>query len=144
MRRTESQQSDKNAKSIAALGLGVLIAFGIELVVLLIGSVLVSAGVLRPDTEMQAAAAACLLGCFAGGRFACKDWKSGRLLCGLLCGLFCFLLIFLVAIMSSDHFEMKGQGLVELAACLIGGGLAGMTARHKRKKKRTTGKGSRK
>ena len=121
---------------MAALGLGVLLAFGVELMILLLGSVLVSAGILRPDSGMQVSAAACLIGCFAGGCFACGKWKEARLLCGLLCGLLCFVIILLIALMSTDSAKLGGEGLVELAACLIGGGLAGVSARRRKQRKR--------
>ena len=136
MHKSEVRQNDKNAKSMAALGLGVLLAFGVELMILLLGSVLVSAGILRPDSGMQVSAAACLIGCFAGGCFACGKWREARLLCGLLCGLLCFVVILLVALISTGSMKFGGEGLIELAACLIGGGLAGASARKKKSKKR--------
>jgi len=136
MHRSEARQNDKNAKSMAALGLGVLLAFGVELMILLLGSVMVSAGILRADSGMQVSAAACLIGCFTGGCFACGKWREARLLCGLLCGLLCFVVILLVALLSTDNVRLGGEGLIELAACLIGGGLAGVSARRRKAKKR--------
>lgn len=136
MRRTEARQSDGSVKHIVALGLGALLALGIELIVLLLGSVAVSAGVLRANTEMQVTAAACLIGCVAGGCFACSCWGSRRLLCGLLTGLLCFVFIFFVALISADEFKFGSQGLIEIAGCLIGGGLAGMAGAGKKKKRR--------
>ena len=138
MRKTEKHQGGDGAPSAVALLLGLLFAFGVELIVLLLGSFLVSAEVFRPDTEMQVTATACLIGCFIGGSVACRKWKSGKLLCGLLVGLLCFALIFVIAIISSDNFELKGQGLIELAGCLIGGGFAGIVGRSRKKKKHKT------
>ena len=138
MHKSEARQSEKNAKSIASLGLGVLFAFGVELMILLIGALLVSTGILRADSGMQVSAAACLIGCFLGGCIACRQWREGRLLCGLLCGLLCFLIICFISLISSGNIKLGGEGLIELAACLIGGGLAGTAARKRKAKKRKT------
>ena len=138
MRRTEKRKGEDSAKSAVALLLGVLFAFGVELIVLLLGSFLVSVEVFRPDAETQVTAAACLIGCFVGGSIACRKWKTGKLLCGLLVGLLCFALIFVIALVSSNNFELRGQGLIELAGCLIGGGIAGIIGRRKKTKKHKT------
>lgn len=136
MHKSEVKQSGKSTKSMAALGGGVLLALGVELVVLLLGSVLVSSGFLRLDSGMQVGAAACLTGCFTGGCFACKKWKESRLVCGVLCGLLCFAVILTIALLSGGSAKLGGEGLIELAACLIGGGLAGVSARKKKPRKR--------
>ncbi len=136
MRRTEVRQGGGKSRSFITLGLGALLALGVEMMVLLMGSFAVSVGVLRADTEMQLTAAACLIGCFIGASFACTYWDSHRLLCGLLTGLSCFALILLVAMISADEFKIGVQGLVELAGCMIGGGLAGFVCVKKKRKKR--------
>lgn len=136
MRKTEARQHDGGARKALMLLLGALLALGIELIVLLLGSVAVSAGILRTDTETQVTAAACLLGCFIGGSFACAHWDSKRLLAGLLSGLICFALILLVALILGDGLEIGTKGLIELAGCVVGGGLAGVLAGRKKKKKR--------
>ena len=135
MRNGDSRRSGGGAKSVLTLIMGALLALGIELLLLLLGAVTVSAGILRVDTGMQVTAAACLLGCFIGGSFACRDWKSHRLLAGLLTGICCFVLIFLGAL-TGRGFKFGTQALIELASCVIGGGLAGLLAGRKKPKKR--------
>lgn len=136
MRKTEVRQ-EPGVQNLLALLLGGLLALGIELVVLLLGSIAASAGVLRTDTAAQVTAAACLLGCFIGGTFACGRWKTRRLPAGLLTGLICFILILLVGLFSGG-LAFGTQALIELAGCIVGGGLAGVLAGRKKPKKRKT------
>lgn len=135
MRKKESRQSGGASQNVLALVLGALVALGVELLLLLLGAVAVSAGILRADTTMQVTAAACLIGCFVGGSFACGSWKSHRLPAGVLTGVCCFALILLVALICGD-FEFGAQALIELAGCAVGGGLAGLLAGRKKTKKR--------
>lgn len=137
MRKTEGRDAGA-AQPVLSLLLGGLLALGIEMAVLLIGSVAVSKGILRVDAAPQITAAACLLGCLVGGCLAGKSWKSKRLLAGLAVGLICFVLILLLALVTGDGVELGAQALLELAACLVGGGLAGLLAGRSRKKKRLT------
>lgn len=136
MRGTEMRQRGGSMKRITALGLGVLLALGVELTVLLLGSIAVSAGVLRADTTMQTTVAACLIGCFTGACFVCGCWRDKCLIGGLLTGLLCFALILVVALIGAERFEFGGQGIIEFSGCLIGGGLAGVTKSRKKTKHR--------
>ncbi len=136
MRRTEPGRSQSRGQQIAVLILGALLALGIELIVIFLGSIAVSSGVLRPDTAAQTTAAACLIGCFIGGSLACARWDARRLFAGLLTGVFCFLLILLIAFLMDGDPEIGTQALIECAGCLVGGGIAGVLAGGKKKKKR--------
>lgn len=136
MRKPETQQSRGMAQNLVALLLGGLLALGIELIVLLLGSVAVSAGILKADATSQVTVVACLIGCFVGGSLACSRWSTRRFFGGLLTGVTCFLLILLVAVLLGDGPEIETQALIELAGCVIGGGLAGILAGGKKKKKR--------
>ena len=125
-----------NAVQMATgVALGGLLALGIELTILLLGSLAVSSGVLKEDAALQLTAAACVLGCFGGGLLACARWKSRRLLGGLAAGLVCFLLILAVGLLMSDGVVLGIQTLIELAGCLCGGALAGMLGGGKKKKR---------
>lgn len=137
MHKSEARQTGGAARLSLSLALGGLLALGIELVVLLLGAVAVSRGILRADTAPQITAVACLLGGLVGGSFACRRWPSKRLLAGLGTGCVCFVLILAVALLMGDSFEIGLQGLIELAACVVGGGLAGLFAgKGKKKRKR--------
>lgn len=136
MRRTEPGRSESRAQQITVLILGALLALGMELIVIFLGSLAVSAGILKPDAAAQTTAAACLIGCFIGGSLACKRWSSKRLFAGLLTGLFCFLLILVISFLLDGAPEIGTQALIECAGCLVGGGIAGVLAGGKKKKKR--------
>lgn len=135
MRKTEAGKSEVGAQRALSLLLGALLALGIALIILLIGSVAVSAGILRADSSAQVTAAACLLGCLAGGGFTVSRWRSQRLIAGLLTGIFTFVLILILALING-RIKFGAQALIELAACLVGGGLAGVLMGKRKKKKR--------
>ncbi len=116
-----------NAVQMATgVALGGLLALGIELVILLLGALAVSNGILKENSTSQLTAAACVLGCIGGGLLACSKWKSRRLVGGLLTGVVCYLLILAVGLLISDDLTFGPQALIELAGCLCGGALAGM------------------
>lgn len=136
----KAEERGTNAVQMATgVALGGLLALGIELMILLLGSLAVSRGILKEDAALQLTAAACVLGCFGGGLLACSKWKSRRLLGGLAAGAVCYLLILAVGMLMSDQLVFGAQALIELAGCLCGGALAGMLGGGKRKK-RTAGR----
>ena len=102
---------------------------------LLLGAAAVSRGILKDSAAPQLTAAACVLGCFAGGLLACARWKSRRLLGGLAAGAVCYLLILAVGLLMSEALALGGQALVELAGCLCGGALAGVLSGGRKKKR---------
>ena len=125
-----------NAVQMATgVALGGLLALGVELVILLLGSAAVSNGILKEDAVPQLTAAACVLGCFGGGLLACARWKSRRLLGGLAAGAVCYLLILAVSLLMSDGLVLGTQALIELAGCLCGGALAGILCGSRRQRR---------
>ena len=132
----KAEMQGTNAVQMATgVVLGGLLALGVELMILLLGSLAVSNGLLKEDAAPQLTAAACVLGCFGGGLLACARWKSKRLLGGLAAGAVCYLLILAVGLLMSDELVLGVQALVELAGCLCGGALAGMLGGGRRKKR---------
>ena len=132
----KAEAQGNNAVQMATgVVLGGLLALGVELMILLLGSLAVSNGILKEEAAPQTTAAACVLGGFGGGLLACARWKSRRLLGGLAAGAVCYLLILAVGLLMSDGIVLGAQALIELAGCLCGGALAGML-RGGRKKKR--------
>lgn len=133
----KAEERGTNAVQMATgVALGGLLALGVELIVLLLGALAVSNGILKEDAAPQVTAAACVLGCFIGGVFACARWRSRRLLGGLAAGMLCYLLLLAVGLLMSDGAELGVQALIELAGCLCGGAMAGLLGGG-RKKKRT-------
>lgn len=135
MRKAEAQGANA-VQMTAAVALGGLLALGVALMVLLVGAVAVSQGVIKEDAAPQVTAAACVLGCFAGGMLACTRWGSRRLIAGLCAGAMCWLLLLTVAFLMSGGPGVGLQALIELAGCLCGGAAAGMLS-GRGKKKRT-------
>ena len=95
MRKAEAQGANA-VQMTAAVALGGLLALGVELMVLLLGAVAVSRGVLKEDAAPQLTATACVLGCLIGGLLTCVRWRSRRLLAGLATGSVCYLLLLAV------------------------------------------------
>ncbi len=137
MRKGEAQGANA-AQMVTAVALGGLLALGVELMVLLLGAVAVSNGILKEDAAAQVTAAACVLGCLIGGLLACSRWSARRLLAGLAVGAVCCLLILAVSLLMGEGFQLGSQALVELAGCLCGGAVAGVFGGRKGKKKRTS------
>lgn len=135
MRKAEMKREPDRLQGALALLLGGLLALGMELLMLLAGAIAVSAGIIRVDAAPQITAAACLIGCFFGGVFACARWNSRRLFGGLLTGGICFLLIVLISLVSGKT-EFGVQALIELAGCLVGGCLAGAASIGRKKGRR--------
>ena len=135
MRKAEAQGAGA-VQSVTAVMLGGLLALGVELMVLLLGAVAVSNGILKEDAAAQVTAAACVIGCLAGGLLACIRCSSKRMLAGLAVGAVCCLLIVSVGLLMGDGLRLGVQALIELAGCLCGGALAGMLCAGKTKKKR--------
>lgn len=132
----KAEERGTNAVQMATgVALGGLLALGVELVILLLGALAVSNGILKEDSAPQLTAAACVLGCFAGGLLACSRWRSRRLLGGLAAGTVCYLLILAVSLLMSDVPTLGAQALIELAGCLCGGALAGMLGGRQKKKR---------
>lgn len=139
MGKTDKQGA--NAVHLAlALLLGGLLALGVEIIVLLLGAMAVSKGILSDDAAAQVTVVACVLGCLIGGMFACRRWTAKRLVAGVGAGAVCFLLILAGGLLMGDGLDLGSQGMLELAACLCGGAVAGLLSRKKKKGKRTARK----
>jgi len=132
----KSEMQGANAVQMATgVALGGLLALGMELFILLLGALAVSRGILKEDAAPQLTAAACVLGCLAGGLLACARWKSRRFLGGIATGAVCYLLILAVGLLMSDSLRLGAQALIELAGCLCGGALAGLLGGGRKKKR---------
>ena len=137
MRKAEAQGGGA-ALAVTAVMLGGLLALGVALMVLLVGAIAVSGGILKEDSSAQVTAAACVAGCFVGGLLACTRCASRRLPAGLAVGGVCCLLIVAVGLLMGDELQLGAQALIELAGCLCGGAIAGMLCGGRPKKKRAS------
>lgn len=137
MRKAEVQGANAVQMTVTMV-LGGLLALGVELIILLLGAVAVSRGILREDISPQLTAAACVVGCLIGGVLTCAQWGSRRLLAGLATGGVCYLLMLAVGLLMNNGPELGPQALIELAGCLCGGALAGVFSGKGKKKKHST------
>ena len=139
MSKADAGQKGTSLRGMLALLLGGLLAIGVELVVLLLGAIMVSAGIIRTDAVPRITAAACLVGCMIGGLLTCACWNAKRLFGGLLTGMVCFLLIVLISLFGGNH-EFSLQCVLELGCCVVGGGLAGIASAGRKKTRKKTRK----
>ena len=134
MHKTETGRN--RGQLVKALILGALLALGLALIMILLGSVAVSVGIFKPDAGEQIAVAACVIGSILGARLACAQWSSKRIVAGLLTGVLCFLLILLISLLTGGELKPGSQALIECAGCLLGGGISGILAGGRKKKRR--------
>lgn len=106
------------------------------LTVLGAASVLVRSGLLSGGREGSAVIVACLLGGFAGGLFAVWRERSMSLPVGLGVGLVLFLLLLSAGVLFYQNTPAAHSVGTVAAACLCGGGLAGVLGRSGGGKKR--------
>ena len=135
MQRAEGRDNGAGHMTAGVL-LGGLLALGVEIVILLLGSLAIANRILKEDAALQLTAAACVAGCAAGGWLTCAWWPARRLLAGLAAGAVCFLLILAVGLMSGDGLSFGPQAWIELAGCLCGGAAAGLLFRGGKRKKK--------
>lgn len=135
MHRAEERETGAVHMTAGVL-LGGLLALGVELVILLLGSVAMANGIVKEDAALQLTAAACVVGCLVGGWLTCAWWQSRRLLAGLAAGAVCFLLILAVGLVSGEELSFGLQAWLELAGCLCGGAAAGLLFRGGKRKRK--------
>ena len=119
-----------------ALGVsaGAVIALVICLGILAIAAAGIARGWLAEDWSGRITVAAALVGAFIGG--VCGQRWYRHTLVGLGSGLVLCLILLAVGALLLDSLPTGGEGLGVLLAAAVGGGLAGLAARPRRKKKR--------
>ena len=122
--------------AMCALLRGGALAGAACILTLLLGAVLISAGLARESWMPGMVLAACVLGALVGGlTTGCRLGGSG-LLSGLGVGTVLFLLLLTAGLLVYEDASLERGGAALLCACLCGGGLAGLICRRKPKKKR--------
>lgn len=134
--RNKGSKTEHGLGPVPALIFGVLLAAGLVLILLLLGAGAISKGVLQVDCAPRLTVAICLCSSLVGGLFTCRCWTQRRVLGGLAVGVLGFGCILLAALLSGQEIEWDSHALAELAGCLLGGGLAGLFSREKRKARR--------
>ena len=134
-KRGETGQRPWLRATLAALR-GGLLACGAAVLLLLAAACLISAGVAGERWLAGVVPGACVAGSLLGGLYAVS--RSGRrsLAVGLGTGITLFLLLLCGGLLLYDAAGLERDGAGILCACLCGGGLAGVLALPRKKKRR--------
>ena len=132
----KSKEPVQPAAARAALGVsaGAGIALAVSLVILAGAAAGISAGWLVEEWGSRIVAAAALVGGLVGGLCALR-WQRHPLM-GLGTGLLFGLLLLALGLVLLDARPRGAGALPVLLAAAVGGGLAGLTARPRKRKKR--------
>lgn len=131
----KSDKKATNKKTATAMITGTLGALLIAMLLLLVCSAAISAGVLKMENSRGLAVFICALSCFCGGLFVVRSCGKTALPLGVGTGfLFSLLLTMLGHLLFEDAEFGMGQLLI-LCICLCSGALAGLIGK-KRKKRR--------
>ncbi|WP_158099317.1 TIGR04086 family membrane protein [Pseudoflavonifractor sp. An85] len=125
MRKDEGKRGSP-AQMVLGVALGTAIAVVVELLVLLLGAVAISGGVMREDSQLQLVALGCVLGSLVGGLVCASRWPVRKLLGGLAVGATYDVLLWLVSLARGGGRVSDVRGVVVLVCCLCGGTLAGL------------------
>ena len=139
MKKRDRRQEEPGKQwidSMCDLLKGGAVAGVVTILALLIGAVLVSAGVLRERWMSGAVLSVCVLGAFVGGLYAIGKIGSRSLLVGLGVSCVLFLLLLTAGLLAYDTTSMEQGGAGILCACLCGGGIAGILGSRPKKKRR--------
>lgn len=121
--------------AIASL-LGGAIASVVALLLLLLCSFAISAGMLSQKMELQMTIAACVIGSFFGGSVTRNRWGCKYLLAGLSAGGVFFLILLTISLLGYGTMDIGGAGLGVMGGCLCGGAISGLLGGRKKKKKK--------
>lgn len=135
MRRKEEEQGAGTVRWIGGTVFGGALALLICMLLLLLASVGISAGVIPERFMVHCLFAGCVIGGFCGGAVAVRRSGAGKLLAGLSAGAVMLLLIVTVGSLTGSLEFLEGHGVGIGLSCLIGGMTAGLL-RGKPKKKR--------
>ena len=132
----KSKEPVQPAAARAALGVsaGAGIALAVSLVILAGAAAGISAGWLVEEWGSRIVAATALVGGLVGGLCALR-WQRHPLM-GLGTGLLFGLLLLALGLVLLDARPQGAGALPVLLAAVVGGGLAGLTARPRKKRKR--------
>lgn len=145
MRKKESEQDTQILQLAGMVLIGVLTAFGICLICLILFSAGVSNGLLPEEWINSLTLTACLIGSGAGGWLAARHQSSCHLLTGLAVGGGLFLMLLTVGYLTCETVSIANGGAFLLGGCLCGGGAAGLlcggrgkkrTSKEKKRKRR--------
>ena len=140
MHKKGAEQGSRLAAQTTSLFLGGVISVTASILLLLLGSAMMLAGLLSQDKQLRLVFAACLVGAFLGGMFTGKRWEKRRLFAGAFSGLVTFLILLSIVLMGYGATIEGESGIGVLICCVCGGGIAGFVRGGSRKKQRKRGR----
>ena len=106
------------------------------ILLLFLGAVLISSGILQERWMDGTVLAVCVLASLFGGFYAVKKIGKRTLLVGLGVGVILFLLLLAAGVLAYGASSMGENGTGVLCSCAWGGGIAGILGRSQKKKRR--------
>lgn len=124
------------AKYIRNSLIGALIAFLLCMIILVLGAICVSQGLVSEHSMAKYTLFTCALGCFIGGAIAVSKTKSKTLLIGILVAVIVFVAQLAIGYISYTEASIGEKGLWLLVTDLVGGILAGFFSGRTKKRKK--------
>ena len=117
--------------------IGTLATFFVCVILILLGSLCVTQGLISEQHIMKYILFTCFLGCFIGGTMGASKAKSKTLVIGICVAIVVFLIQMFIGHISYTEASVEEKGIPLLLADLAGGILAGFIGgRRKKRKKR--------
>lgn len=115
---------------------GSVLALGSYAAGCLLAALLLYKGVLPETALLPAVGVLCVLAAWLSGRYVCTRTAWGRLPAALLSAAVFGAVLLLAGLLLWRELVWQGRGVLPLACVLLGGALAGLTTRPKRRKKK--------
>ncbi len=134
------KREEEPGKALIRCACGVLlggaVAFAVSLLLLVVASGAISAGVMGEEIGGRVTVGACVLGSFCGGIAAVRRCGRRALVVGLATGAVYFLLLLTIGALAFGSVPQEGRGAVILCAALCGGAAAGLLGRREKKRRK--------
>ena len=140
------QKKEDGTNTMQSLGiclLGSLLAFGVNIAILMVVAGAVSGGYIPQRATGAMLIASCALSVFGGSQLALRMKKGHEIFVGVCVSVFYTLLLMSFGVVLFGNFTITGQGLVMVSSSFCGGLIASLTVNTGKKKpaKRRDGHG---
>lgn len=124
MNQKEKKSETQLVQLVSSLMSGVLLAFGISVLLLFCAAHLVAAGTLGEKIALNAEIIASAVGCFCGGIYTALSCRKRMLLLGIVTGAVYYAAWTVIGLLSYADVAVL-DGVRNLIAAVTGGGIAG-------------------
>lgn len=133
MKKNTSKQKNNEWEIPLAAGKGVLVAFVLLMVLLLIAAILISQGHIPQEKMSGVVLAASVLASLLGAMVTVSILQKNGLIYGMVVGLLLFLWLLLIGFLFFSEFSLEHGAVELLFACLCGGAMAKLLVKKKKK-----------